>query len=387
MSLEPFCFNLKLAKDSGSGLCNQFYALVGCMEYCLSNNNNNNNIHTIIVVDGLLKEIGTNVYGSLNDVLDLKAINTFLEPFHILIVDASSISLKIVQVLLDNKECNHLINVFSPFIKGLADNTKEMLIPDNIWFHSMTDTTIGYSGKIELTIELNPFTFYKVSLEIVGGHLLKPFHLDLSNNTFNQSPQLFFGQSKNIVLFANLLKHLSFQPCIEEIVDKYYPFSPTVKSNIIHLRVEKDAVDHFCQQWKELNPVIIKTMIENKYIDCIFKYFSKEIPILILSGETDNRVTLFLKENGYTFAFMPKLFQYREINAVIDLSTFKHCSNIFLGVYESSFSYTFMYKWFHYMNNTTNNRAKAIIFKILDEELNEKIFTPLSSISQIQGFE
>jgi hypothetical protein len=39
------------------------------------------------------------------------------------------------------------------------------------------------------------------------------------------------------------------------------------------------------------------------------------------------------------------------------------------------------------MNNATNNRAKAIIFKILDEELNEKIFTPLSSISQIQGFE
>ena len=70
-------FYLKIAKTNSCGLCNQLYALTGCINYAILNKNIN-----IIVVDDFLKEINTHNYCSIREVLNLTILNKFLKNYN-----------------------------------------------------------------------------------------------------------------------------------------------------------------------------------------------------------------------------------------------------------------------------------------------------------------
>ena len=118
----------------------------------------------------------------------------------------------------------------------------------------------------------------------------------------------------------------------------------TSKVNIIHLRVEDDAIKH----WSKMNKIpeiVFKNCIENKYIKLIEKYISKEDTTIILSSSLKNKVIDFLSANSYNYMFNEKYFEEREKNAIVDLLTSQLCNNIFIGNYNpvlsrgSTFSY------------------------------------------------
>ena len=52
----------------------------------------------------------------------------------------------------------------------------------------------------------------------------------------------------------------------------------------------------------------------------------------------------YLADNNYFFQIIPKLYNHRELNAIIDLEVGLICNNILIIIYESSFSYTLKHK-------------------------------------------
>ena len=116
------------------------------------------------------------------------------------------------------------------------------------------------------------------------------------------------------------------------------------KINIIHLRVEDDAIKHWSKMNK-LPEIVFKDYIENKYITLIDKYICKEDTTIILSSSLKNKVIDFLSANSYNYMFNEKYFEEREKNAIVDLLTSQACNNIFIGNYNpvlsrgSTFSY------------------------------------------------
>jgi hypothetical protein len=127
------------------------------------------------------------------------------------------------------------------------------------------------------------------------------------------------------------------------------------KINVIHLRIEVDAILH----WSKMNNTSeqnFKSSLENKYIDLFKKYISNTDQNIILSSEMNPKVTNFLRENNYNFRFIQKFFEDREKNAIVDFLVSKCCNNIFIGNGGSTFSF--------YIDKTTQNNIKKIISPI-----------------------
>jgi hypothetical protein len=147
-------------------------------------------------------------------------------------------------------------------------------------------------------------------------------------------------------IFENILLSIRFH---KEFVDRANYFTQNIvnsvdKTNVIHLRLEDDAITH----WSRMNKVSeqdFKQYIENKYIDLIQRYFDKCDKIIIVSSSTSNGVIDFLAKNNYSYVFTDKHFDGREKNAITDLLISACCNNIFIGNFNplklngSSFSY------------------------------------------------
>jgi len=145
-------------------------------------------------------------------------------------------------------------------------------------------------------------------------------------------------------VFENILNHIQYSPLFTNCALKTASKLISNKTNVIHLRVEPDAITH----WGRINGMDYNTFqlrLESKYIELIQKYMKKDDEILILSNSSVNGVVDFLIRNNYKVVLSDKYFEDREKNAIVDLLVSKHCNNIFLGCINnrvmngSSFSY------------------------------------------------
>ena len=118
-----------------------------------------------------------------------------------------------------------------------------------------------------------------------------------------------------------------------------------VKINVIHLRLESDMTYNMSVHNKVDEKDYIK-ILEDKYIEAISKYFSKEDDVLVLSYDTNNRVVKYLHDNDYNFYTTKKnMFCGREPHAIIDLLVGQICSGTFIGNWnhEKNIGSTFSY--------------------------------------------
>jgi hypothetical protein len=113
------------------------------------------------------------------------------------------------------------------------------------------------------------------------------------------------------------------------------------KINVIHLRLEDDGINHWSNQNK-MNPLVFKQQLVLKYIELIKNNIQKEDITFILSGDTNNDVVQFMKENEYNIMFIDKKFNIdqpsRELNAIVDIIIGRYCNNVFIGCDGSTFS-------------------------------------------------
>jgi hypothetical protein len=165
-------------------------------------------------------------------------------------------------------------------------------------------------------------------------------------------------------ILTNITYHDDFIIKSESIINE---INKKKKVNIIHLRLENDAIIHWSKKNKMTHDVYLEHL-ENKYINLIKKYILKEDKTIILSSSASNRVIDFLNNDKYDYKFIDKLFEDREKNAIIDLLISGSCNNIFIGNFNiqqhngSSFSY---YIW--KMTNDTIDKIYIDLDRIYDK--------------------
>lgn len=353
-------FLLKIAKDPGCGLCNQLYALVGCIDHAIYNKNMN-----IIIVDNFLKEINTNYYCPLSEILDMNAFNAYLLRYNIALIDRNYIHPAINSIVYHNSQNKKMDITYDVCGKFLNNNILRISIYDTIVREDANMLIITYSlGGVPITL----------SNRMMNGKLEKEVLIDFNFIRFQESPQLYYGGSQNPPQFVNILQNLKFNINFTSMAEALSnPFRDNKKINVIHLRLEEDAITSFTLQTKISN---YKKVLEDKYIHVIKKYIEPKDRTIILSGEYDNRVIQFLDEGDYNYIKTVNASKHREINGLIDLIIGEKCTNIMIGVYESSFSYTLMYRLF----NNPFFDVFSIIICMNDPSKKEQIYSKNTSI-------
>lgn len=176
--------------------------------------------------------------------------------------------------------------------------------------------------------------------------------------------------SYNNNMFEKILTNITYSDEFiqkSEIIKKNIDM--TKKINVIHLRLEDDAIIHWSKQ-NNMSQSDFKTYIEEKYIYLIKTYLSKTDENIILTHSSTNGVIDFLTKHNYDYKFISKFFSDREKNAIIDLLVSKSCNNIFIGNFnfKNSNGSTFSY----YIGKCLDNNVSKIYIdldKIHDKEI------------------
>ncbi len=222
--------------------------------------------------------------------------------------------------------CNQIYSLCGCIEFCINSKLKKIYV-DSFLMEINTDFRCPLSEIINLK-KLNAFT-NQYGIEIIEHN---------KEDKHKESPIKYFGESANPKLFTKILNNIPFLEKYEEISKKQIKYD---NFNTIHLRLEKDAIDIYSKEMG-IHPDVYKKICENRYIHCIKKYIDKNTMSILLTSETDNKVVEYLKNNGYRFTTTQKTFQYRELNALVDLLTGVRCNRIFIGSHESSFSFTIL---------------------------------------------
>lgn len=146
---------------------------------------------------------------------------------------------------------------------------------------------------------------------------------------------------KDRTRYLHLLQTLHFSvslvlPCMKwtnNILDRVSLRIPSV----IHLRLEEDSVN-FMATKRKTTPLEAKRVMEEVYISHIHRYLSRQEPIIILTGDANNRVMKYLRREKYKVHLPPKLSSFHEVNAVANMIIGRTCGRVFIGSAWSTFS-------------------------------------------------
>jgi DNA-dependent RNA polymerase auxiliary subunit epsilon len=254
-----------------------------------------------------------------------------------------------------NGLCNQLLSLVSAILFCIRTK-KELLIVDKFLTEINTNSYCSIRQVLNL-IEINKY-LNKYNLKIVDGFYInstafRPISWNviiLAKKHNNKRLLAFVDQIYNNIYFSKNLTSYALNFISEKL--NYNPIkfiqsdNSTIedtnkKINVIHLRVENDGIKHWSKQNK-MTQTVFKQLLREKYIDLIKNNIQKEDITLLLTGDTNNEVVQYMKENGYNIMFIDKKFNNkqtsRELNAVVDLIIGRYCNNVFIGCDGSSFS-------------------------------------------------
>lgn len=337
-----------------SGLCNQLYALVTSICYCIDNEIN------ILFIDKFYKSINTNNYCVISDILNLNSINLYLSKYSIFLVDSKNFLFNIesANIIDNNSSKDNQYDITNEIKNYLKDNI--LNIPYDTYFD------IPFNSD-NIHLEIKYFInngFFEEKYIIKNNTLITDIIYDFNNLTYNihsvcgNKHKYFWDILVNIEFtdkLVNIAKNIKNQ-----IINKNNQLN-NKKINCIHLRLENDFIEHLSNQFFK-NKDKVKCIFENEYIKTIKNHIEKNEETIVLTSDLDNNVIKYLIENNYNFLTIPKLYDDREINAVIDLEVGTICNNILIIVYESSFSYSL---WHRVIKNDKKIKLCHLIFENL----------------------
>ena len=333
-----------------SGLTNQVFALITSILIAHKIN------HKVVVFDSFLNDFSKNKYTPISEIFNINEINNFLKSkYNIIITDKYNTKIEIYSVKYGTEENN--IDITEYIIKNFYKNNT-LHIKKNTNFNNIKgDPCFGIEKKIFFNYKINDYLIEEVYSEKLTNNI----YIDLFNSKYVY-PLNAIGLS-NTYMFQDILKNISYNNVFLEKSDNILKqFDINNKINVIHLRLENDAIKH----WSKMNNTSeqnFKSSLENKYIDLFKKYISNTDQNIILSSEINPKVTNFLRENNYNFRFIQKFFEDREKNAIIDFLVSKCCNNIFIGNGGSTFSF--------YIEKSIQNKVKMIYID-LDKIFNDE---------------
>jgi len=373
---------LDITPKKTSGLCNQLYFISSMCSYALKNN------IKYIFLNKFLKEINTDNYCPISEIIDLKNTNLFLKKYNIVLFDSFNIKFAILDIKYGNDLYN--INVTdickikyknnNSFIISKGSNLHQLFKQHN--FLSPTeDVNIMSSSdkKIFLKIKIDD-TVFDYNVNATDGILENDIYINLNTFEFKETlnPSVYNDGSIEI---KDIIQNISFN---EKIVNKAENFfiinkniiEKTDKINVIHLRLEDDIIesmskidfvkiknnlyekDVYGKNNYEKNEY--KKLLENKYIKFISKFIDKNDTTILVTHAYNNEVVQYMDQNNYKYIKTPKFDSNREISAIIDMHIGQYCNNIYIGTFESSFSYIL------YIRMYNKNKVNPIIFSLAD---------------------
>lgn len=335
-------FFLNIAPKRNSGFCNQIYSINYTCGHCVRNNIN------FIFLGKFLKEINATNFCNISEILDINATNNYLKQYNLSLVDYYNFNFDIINASYGIN--NAFVNVTEPIKNFLKNNV--FYISKTVDLNSLCVNPVEFYKKkyfididpkklkLSITFKINNITFQE-EYEQTSGFLNSDAFIDLENVSFNTSRVQNDQSNFTIGIFRNITFQQNFMQRANEYIERN--ISRNKKINCIHLRLENDAVEHWAKE-NNMHTHDFKTLIEEKYISAIKNNLEKSDTTIVLSGNYDNRVMKYMKENGYNCIETPKMSENREIAAIYDLHIGQHCNNVYILVYDSSFSYTLLYR-------------------------------------------
>jgi len=224
--------------------------------------------------------------------------------------------------------CNQLFALVSGIIIAIK-NKKRTVVLD----HFLIDYKKNDSSAISYLIDVGAFsTFLQNNYRItVCDRTSIPKHETIHPGLFQYT--FYWINHLDRTMFDHIMKNIPFVPFLNQLASEFIQpkiITPNQKINVLHLRLEDDAFDHWSKQ-NYMDKNTFQKVIYKKYIDLIDKYLNKEDINIILSFSTQNKVIDHLRDQGYKYFFSEKRFPGREVNAALDLNIGSHCNNIFIG--------------------------------------------------------
>jgi hypothetical protein len=307
----------------GSGLTNQIFSLITSIIIAHANK------HKVVVVDYFLNDFSKSNYTPISRILNIKKINKFLKnKYDIIIVDKYNVDFELQSIKYGTSEIK--IDIMSEILPNSFSR-------NNLFINKFTNFNF-IKGDPCFGLQKNVFLYYKINgydiEEIFDESLKEHIYIDITNANYIHDlglSCLFFKTQ----IFNNILVNLEYNTHFIEksqIVSEKMRLNVdnTNKINVIHLRVEDDAIKHWSNQ-NSMTEEVFKTHLENKYIDLISRVINKDDYTLILSQSLSNSVIDFMVKNNYNFKLTEKQFDERELNAIVDLLVSKSCNNVFIG--------------------------------------------------------
>jgi len=308
-------FFLKLARENNNGLCNQLLSLVSGILFCIRTKKE------LLIVDKFLTEINTNSYCSLSQVFNLFEMNNYLRNYNLRIVDGFTINSSAFRpiswdvITLAKKHNNRRLLAFIDEIYSNLHFSKYLI-----------SYALNFIGE---KLNFEPMNFNEIIDNLDNGDNLD--NLDTGDNVDNLDNIDNLNNDRNFDNGDNV---------INGDTDESIEYN-NQKINVIHLRIENDGIEHWSNQ-NNMNPNAFKRLLTIKYMQLIKNNIQKEDITIILTGDTNNDVVQYMKENEYNITFIDKKFNDnqpgRELNAIIDLIVGRYCNNVFIGCDGSTFS-------------------------------------------------
>ena len=378
-------FYLNICPFDYYGFCNQIYSICGTCSYAVDNN------IRFIFIGKYRKQIKTENYCNISDIIDLKLTNIFLQKYNLYFIDATDPNIKILDIkygLIGNGIGDALIGdaligdaffyIKKEIIQQFYKNNC-LSISKDINLNDIKGTPTMKQHNLYITYIIND-KFITEIYPTINGYLTNDLVCDLNTSTnligsrrYNDASLVFVDILRNIIFNKRFLDEAAtFKNEMIQIRN-----NPSQKINSIHLRLEDDAIEHWAKiYWSKIYGSKIygstkneyKILLENKYIYLIQKYIKKDEVTLIICGDDDNNVIHYLKQNDYTFLTTPKMDMYRDIAAITDLHIGQFCNNICIVFYESTFSFSLLTRIYD------KTKMKTVMFEYEKLDNDEIVF-------------
>jgi len=331
----------KYSRSKAKGLSNQLFALTNGIIEAIHKQKN------FIIIDSFLTCINTNKICKISDILDLNKItqNLLNNDIKIYLIDRNNIKLSFVSVKygVSKSENIDITSVFKTFERKFS-----ILNTQNFNEIVKTDPYPNRPKFLYLQYKIGEY----IINETIPEHKTKlKYTLSFDSNKlekrlwFNKITNFNWYNKYDVVLFNKILKYIVFNKVFYQIIDFYKDNYNITKNNIVHYRLETDAIMHWSKQ-NRMDPTYFKKTLQNIYTNLINNNLSPKNSIYLLTDNNDVSI------NNFTVTNIDKdiINQYinirgREIRAIVDLLLAIQCSNTFIGCHNlklsrgSSFSY------------------------------------------------
>ena len=337
----------------GSGFTNQIFSLINGIILGIYKEDK------VIFIDYFSNDFLKNKYTKISDILNISAINNYLYiKYGTIIVDKYNNDFKFNYIKYGVSHIKYYyLNCYNYPIH----------IKKNEHFNSLYgDPCPNIYKELIVNYSVYGYTMNEKYPENLDTDLI----VDIENSEYVNTFAWINAYNKE--MFEDILTHIIFNDTLviqsESQIQDIFKIKNTSsnKINIIHLRVEDDAIAH----WSKMNNMTelgFKSVIEKKYIELFKKYIDKTDFTVILTNSKKNGVFDFLEIEEYSYVTLNKLYEDRELNAIIEILTAsKICNNKFIG----NFNFT----------NLMGSTFSYFICKILNSKSIEKIMIDLDNI-------